>query len=293
MNEPDLSHIRQVVFAGGGNRCFWQAGFWSSVASRTGLAPERAVAVSAGSALACAIFADRIEQALTLTCEAMAANPRNRYWGNLWKADPVFPHAAIYRGILLDALDTGALARLRQGPELLVEITRFPAWMNAISAVLMGLGAYQLEKQLFHPVHPTWGRRLGFRPEFVPVRDCADAEALAGLILASSCTPPFTPLMRWQDRPALDGGLVDNVPVAPTVNSPGPTLVLLSRPYRDLPRIPGRLYVQPSQPVPVSAWDYTDPQAVEATFRQGQRDGERFLADQAGTQLADENRALA
>lgn len=292
MSGPDLSSIRQVVFAGGGNRCFWQAGFWSSVAARTGLAPERAVAVSAGSALACAIFAGRVEQALALTCQAMAANARNRYWGNLWKNEPVFPHAAIYRGILLDALDEGALRQLHQGPELLVEITRFPTWMSAISAVLLGLGAYQLEKHLFHPVHPSWGRRLGFRPEFVPVGDCIDTDSLADLILASSCTPPFTPLMRWQGQPALDGGLVDNVPVSPTAGRPGPTLVLLSRPYRNLPRIAGRLYVQPSQPVPVSAWDYTDPQAVEATFRQGQRDGELFLADPGMAIPADEKRAL-
>ena len=276
MNSPDLSHIRQVVFAGGGNRCFWQAGFWSVVAPRTGLKPVRAAAVSAGAALGCAIFADRIEAALELTCRAMAANPSNRYWGNLWKSDPVFPHAPIYRGILLDALDETALRHLHQGPELKVEITRFPRWLGAAGAVLLGLGAYQLEKHLFHPVHPSWGPHLGFRPEFVPVTHCEDRETLANLILASSCTPPFTPLIRWRDRPALDGGLVDNVPVA-GVDAREPTLVLLTRPYRNLPQQPHRLYVQPSRPVPVSAWDYTNPDAVTATFEQGKTDAEAFL----------------
>lgn len=277
MNGGDLSQIRQVVFAGGGNRCFWQAGFWSVVAPRTGLAPERAVAVSAGAALACAIFANRVEEALALTCQAMAANPRNRYWGNLLRREPVFPHAAIYRNILLEALNGEALARLHAGPELLVEIARIPDWMNPFGAVALGLGAYQLEKQLFHPVNPKWGQRLGFHAEFIPVRGCPDRQTLADLILASSCTPPFTPLARWQGRIALDGGLVDNVPVAPTVAGPGPTLVLLTRPYKVLPDVPGRLFAQPSSKVPVSAWDYTSPAGVEATFRQGQKDAENFL----------------
>ncbi|NJN40338.1 MAG: patatin-like phospholipase family protein, partial [Gammaproteobacteria bacterium] len=33
-----------VVFAGGGNRCLWQAGFWSEAAPRLGLIPQRIAA---------------------------------------------------------------------------------------------------------------------------------------------------------------------------------------------------------------------------------------------------------
>ena len=46
----------------------------------------------------------------------------------------------------------------------------------------------------------------------VSVRECASAESLADLILASSCTPPFTPVLSWKGRAVLDGGLIDNVP---------------------------------------------------------------------------------
>ena len=75
--------IKQVVFAGGGNRCFWQCGFWQVAHKALGLQPEEVTSVSAGSALSCAILGGRLEEALELTQAAMGRNPRNRYWNNL------------------------------------------------------------------------------------------------------------------------------------------------------------------------------------------------------------------
>jgi predicted acylesterase/phospholipase RssA len=37
-----------VVFAGGGNRCYWQGGFYEAAAPRLELAPKLVVAASAG-----------------------------------------------------------------------------------------------------------------------------------------------------------------------------------------------------------------------------------------------------
>src|SRR3954453_13526705 len=37
-----------VVFAGGGNRCYWQGGFYEALAPRLGLAPKLVVGASAG-----------------------------------------------------------------------------------------------------------------------------------------------------------------------------------------------------------------------------------------------------
>jgi predicted acylesterase/phospholipase RssA len=125
-------------------------------------------------------------------------------------------------------------------------------------------------------VHPRLARRLGFTAEHVSVRTCPTPESLADLVLASSCTPPFTPALAHGGRPALDGGVADNVPAAAVESGDGPTLVLLTRRYARLPAHPGRSYVQPSAPVPVSAWDYTDAAGVQAAFDLGRRDGEAF-----------------
>ena len=55
-------------------------------------------------------------------------------------------------------------------------------------------------------------------------------------------------------------------------------LVLLSKhhPPGSLPSVPGRDYVQPSEPIPIYKWDYTSPARFQATYDLGRRDGERF-----------------
>ena len=280
---PTLSGIGQprfaaAVFAGGGNRCFWQAGFWSEAAPALGLGRSlrRVAATSAGAAIACVLLAGRLREGLAHFRSAVAANPRNVYPGNVFHGRRVFPHAEIYRRALLALIDRDALARLHAGPELLVPVTRAPGWLGARTAFAVAGLADALEHLAQPSVHPRLARRLGFAAEYVPVRSCPSPEALADLVLASSCTPPFTPALTHGGRPALDGGIADNVPAAAVDSDDGPTLVLLTRPFTRLPRDPARVYVQPSVPVPVSAWDYTDPAGIQAAFDLGRRDAGRF-----------------
>jgi predicted acylesterase/phospholipase RssA len=265
-----------VVFAGGGNRCLWQAGFWAAAAPRLRLAPRRVAATSAGAAIACVLLAGRTDEGLAHFKAATGANRRNAYPGNALRGLPVFPHAGMYRRALLELIDAPALVRLRGGPEIVVPITRAPRWLGPRSAFAVAGLADALEHLLAPRVHPRLARALGVAAEYASVRDCATPEALADLVLASSCTPPFTPLLAHAGRPALDGGIADNVPVAAA--GPGPTLVLLTRRYRALPAHPARTYVQPSRPVPVASWDYTDPDGLQAAFDLGLRDGAAFAA---------------
>jgi predicted acylesterase/phospholipase RssA len=267
-----------IVFAGGGNRCFWQAGFWLTVAAPLGWRPERIAAVSAGAAIASMVFAGLTDQSLTHFKAATGRNRRNAYWGNIFRNTPVFPHAAMYRAGVLAVLDQEALARLHRGPEILVQLARFPRFLGSRVALLLGGAAYELDKKVRKALHPKLGQRLGFFSEVVSVRECATPEAFADLIIASSCTPPFTPAMRHNGRAVLDGGMVDNVPVGALNGAAGNTLVLLTRRYPSLPAVPNRLYVQPSQNALVSSWDYTNPLGIQATFDLGRRDGDAFLA---------------
>jgi hypothetical protein len=129
-------------------------------------------------------------------------------------------------------------------------------------------------------VHAVWGRRFGFRNEFVPVQACRTPEELAELILHASCTPPVMPFYRRDGWPVLDGGLVDNAPVE-GVEDARSTLVLLSRHVapQALPRVAGRSYAYPSEPVPIDKWDYTSPERVRRTYDLGRRDGEAFARE--------------
>ena len=120
MERPDPRvHYDAVVFAGGGCRCFWQAGFWSAAAPALGLAPSVVGGVSAGAALACTVFAGVIDQVLENFTRRVAANPRNLYPEKILRGDAVFPHEEIYRSTILECLGAGGLERLHRGPATL------------------------------------------------------------------------------------------------------------------------------------------------------------------------------
>ena len=214
--------------------------------------------------------------------EALRHNRKNAYWGNLFGREPVFPHYRIYRQALLDIYGE-PFAQLAAAPEIRIGVSHVPRWLGARSAVAAGLVAYNIEKYVRKTLHPTLGRTLGFRPEFVRAQACASVDELADLILQSSCTPPFTPVLRRGGRPVLDGGMVDNVPVDALDPAPGDVLVLVTRLY-PRPQMftvahgeQRRLYVQPSSKVPISSWDYTSPSQMRHAYDLGRRDGEHFL----------------
>ena len=130
-------------------------------------------------------------------------------------------------------------------------------------------------------------------PRVFDARRCESAEEVADLIMASSATPPFTPFGRFRGERYLDGGMVDNVPAfaAEQVAGVARNLVLLTRPYppQSLGPRGARLYLAPSRITPVSCWDYTSSERVEATVAMGRAEAtlhaeqlEQFLSCPSG-----------
>ena len=267
-----------IVFSGGGNRCFWQAGFWSVASETLNLKPSRVVAVSAGAAMACALFSGTFEQGFAGYKRAVAENESNFNLRNVLHKRPLFPHGKMYREAILDCINESALLRLHQGPDIRLLVSYPPYWASPRVALLLGMIATGVDSWRKNCMDDSLGQRIGFRPAFIPVRECATPDTLADLILASSCTPPLTPQVRRNGIALLDGGLISNVPTDGLAVARGESLVLLTRQCSKLPAIPGRTYVQPSEPIPVAAWDYTDDAAVQSTYDLGRRDGEKFCA---------------
>jgi predicted acylesterase/phospholipase RssA len=268
-----------VVFASGGCRCFWQAGFWQIAAPMLSLAPRTVAAASGGAAIACMLFAGVMDGCLRSFMRLTSENQHNVYPGNLLGGGRVFPHERIYRTAILENLDVAALRRLHAGPDVRVVLSRPPAWLNPRSAAVVGFIANRTEHLMRSHLHPVLARRAGFLPEVVSVRDCRSPEELADLILQSSCMPPFIAIQQRGNHPVLDGGLVDSVPVDVLDGLGHPMLILLTKAYPAdaIPRVVGRTYVQPSQPVPIDAWDYTSARGVQATVDLGRRDAEHFV----------------
>lgn len=271
--------FKSVVFAGGGCRSIWQVGFWSVAAKPLGL--ERAVigSVSAGAAMACMVRARRIEAGIAAFKTRFGRNRRNFYLTHWGSEHPVFPQHRIFREGLLSVLDQTAMQNIAKGPEIRVLLAVPPPQWGPQPATLLGIGSYTLEKHLRKPMHPTWSQKLGFRALVVTAQSAVSSRQLADLILQSSCTPPFLPIFYRNGHPVLDGGLIDNVPVFTVADVPGPMLVLLTRRYpaNRLPKIPGRVYLQPTKTPPISRWDYTDPDGLQAAYDLGCSDAEKFL----------------
>jgi predicted acylesterase/phospholipase RssA len=269
-----------LTFAGGGNRAFYQLGLLLAWGDR--LLPRTRViaACSAGACVAVTYLAGRHEEAHRFWLGRRDGITRNFDWAKLLRGQRPAPQGEIYRETLLHTLADGGLERVRATPfPVLVLAARFPRLLPGGAALLLGIGAYQLEKALRKSmVHPALGRAIGFTPALFDARECESAEELAALVLASSATPPFTPVGSFRGARFLDGGMVDNAPAfaAEGVAGVERNLVLLTRvyPHALVGRQGRRLYVAPTVPPPVGRWDYTRPELLARTIELGQAEAE-------------------
>jgi hypothetical protein len=269
-----------VTLAGGGNRAFYQLGLLRKWGDR--LVPRTAVmaTVSAGACVAGMYFSGRERIAREFWHKRREGVNKNLNWWRVLRGKNPAPHHPIFRDTMLCTFSDGGLERIKELPfPILVLAAAFPRVMTPSVGVLVGMGAYNLEKRLKpEMVHPTFGRKLGFRPVLVDARSCETPEEITDLIIASASTPPFLPVGRFRGQKLLDGGIIDNVPAAAAEGTQGllSNLVLLTKPYP--PKVLGfqghRLYIAPTQEVPIHRWDYTHPEQLEETIAMGEAEAD-------------------
>ena len=276
--------FNQVIFAGGGSRCFWQLGFCAAtkMIGQDVLASAGFVgATSAGCAMATAALLGREEEALAAFMKCADGNEKNFYWQRLNPLDgrSPWPHEGMYRAALEAFIGQDDLNDLKQY-DFQCLMAQYPLLLGPRVSALLGFGLYELEKRVCNPLHPSWTRAIGFRPLVGCVKQCTQVAGLVDLILASSSVPPVLPSGRYAGLSVLDGGLIDNVPLLLAQGRPGCTLVLLSRHYsQPLPATAELQYVCPSQPVPVHKFDYANPQRLQQTFDLGFKDALDFMRE--------------
>jgi predicted acylesterase/phospholipase RssA len=267
-----------LTFAGGGNRSFYQLGLlarWDAA-----LLPRVAAvaSVSAGACVITTFLSGRREEARRFWLDRAHGITRNFDWRKLWRGERPAPQGEIYRETLLVTFADGGLERIRQQPfPIYVLAAAFPGVLPRTMAIALGIGMYSLERSIRRAPHPQSPRWLGFAPIAVDARACETPEELATLILASSATPPFTPIGNFRGLRLLDGGMIDNAP-AFVAEERHPearhSIVLLSRPYHaSVMGVQGRrLYLAPTQPTPIGRWDYTQPHLLDETVAMGERE---------------------
>ncbi|MBB3713122.1 putative acylesterase/phospholipase RssA [Limimaricola variabilis] len=262
---------RQLVFSGGGLRCFWQGGFMEVLGRHTAIAPERITGVSGGALSAATHVAGCERKLLDAMCDAFEEQGSNLFDPD---GEGISPHQRIYCKVVSKVLDEAAARRVAEGPQLQILIAHPPAGgLPKISGVAATL-AYEAELHLINSPHFSWAAKLGLDCDLVDARQAARDGQLVDLVCAAAVIPPIFEPPDWDGRPVVDGGMADQAPM-PEPDT-GETLVLLTRRYRKLPEVPGRRYVMPSDETPADKIDFTDPDKLRRTWDQGMRDAEVF-----------------
>jgi hypothetical protein len=273
--------FRHVVFAGGGNRCWWQAGLVEQLSQHRCWQALHLTGVSAGAGIATAYATGRLHNALQSAMERFAATPRNFEWRDLLKGKRPFMLPRIYPDWVGSFLDENHLHEVQtSGPRIDVVVARPLRFVPLTLSTSLALLLYSTEKFWLKNFHSRVPHRFGFRAEYHDLRACPDYAAALTLLQASAACVPITPVHRVHGRAALDGGFYDSVPLPQDPADYDHTLVLLTRHRPDLPQcfeLGGRVYLQPTRAVAAVNMDCTRPADVEKTFLQGREEGLALL----------------
>jgi predicted acylesterase/phospholipase RssA len=278
-----LASFKTLVFAGGGNRCWWQAGVVKRLSEEGWTLPNSLIGTSAGAAVATACVIDNLDDALISCKRLYCANERVFHWREISRGRLHFAHQEIYPAWIASFLNDHSFELLRRCTRSLwVAISRPPKKFPLFVSIAAGTIAYVIDKKLLHSIHPRLPRSLGLQQEFLELTHCKDIAEARLLLQAAAAAPPFMSALRLNNQWAFDGGYTDNAPIpAQDVAEKLNTLVLLTRHYPGAPtrfEFAGRHYWQPSRKVPVSTWDCTTETTVDDAFLLGYEDADNLLS---------------
>ena len=267
----------QLVFSGGGLRCFWHGGWMETVRERRTFAPERVTGVSGGALSAAAWIAGEESHLFERFARAVTRQDRNATLADLDAEDGRSPHQRVYEAIVADVIDAAAQARIADGPAFQISVATPGDGTGHVLKALAAGTIYQAEQVVAPTPKPRLSSLAGVEQRLIDARRAARDGVLPDLIRMAATVPPAFRADQWDGEPVFDGGMVDKAP-RPEPDR-GRTLVLLTKRFTSLPDGPPRVdYVQPSEEVlSGSKLDFTDPDLLREAWNQGRRDGTAWL----------------
>ena len=266
--------FEQVVFSGGGLRCFWHGGWMEAVEEAFTLEPARVTGSSGGALSAAAWLADREDALRDRFTRALQAQATNVTLRDMNDTHGVTPHQRIYQAIVADVIDPEACARIAAGPTFQISVST-PGGAAAPKLRALAGGAVYEAEQAFSPIpRPRLAAVAGMEQRLIDANLAARDGTLADLIRMAATVPPAFRSEEWDGEHLFDGGMVDKAPLPEPDR--GPTLVLLTKRFEALPDDDaGRItYVEPSEEVlPGAKLDFTDSDLPARAWAQGRADG--------------------
>lgn len=266
--------FKQLVFSGGGTRCFWHGGFLEAVVKPLELEPERISGVSGGALSAACFIGSREKPLLEIMGKEFEGVDDNL---DLEGDEPggLTPHQTVYCRVVRDTVTEEAQRRIADGPQFQVLLSRPPFNRHAKWSTLPLLAAYQADLLFRSTPFMRMPERAGLKTELVDARQAAREGELVDLICHAACIPPVFNVQEWKGAKVCDGGLACKAPFPEP--DQGKTLVLLTRRFRNVPQDDRCTFVQASGETPADKLDFTDRRKIEDTWQMGIDDGKRFL----------------
>lgn len=212
-------------------------------------------------------------------------NPANFYLSRLFKGERVFPHEEMYRKTIRFGIDFQKIVKsgikvfihtLKAIPKedslrnkfrlarLIAETAK--AFLEDERDKKRGLNTGRMQRIL---------RKWNMREVLFTEKDFDDEKTVEQIILNSSSVPPVVSVQSHGNEYYFDGGLTNNLLLEafpPDKKTIGvyyePTTIV----GKD-PKLLERCYLQtPSEPLPITSFDYTDPNGVRKAYELGKRD---------------------
>jgi len=269
----DPSQFTQLVFSGGGTRCFWHGGFLSKIGTVDDLAPERVCGVSGGALSASAWISGNAQRCKRVMGNIFERNERNLDLGK----SKATPHQELYREAVCGTLPDDAVDKIARGPAFQILLGCPPPYLpSRVFAAICAIG-YKLEQVIIGSPSLTCTQLLGLDGMLVDARQAARDGELIDLICAAATIPPVFDIPKWRGRDVLDGSMVTKAPYPEPDR--GKTLILMTTSYRNIPEDDEKVFVTPSKKVEADKIDFTRREKIEETWEQGQNDALSFLAE--------------
>ncbi len=270
----------QLVFSGGGLRCFWHGGWIEAVQQQMAFKPSRITGSSGGALSAAALIAGREHFLADRFIEAVKTCTANFSVQDLDDEDGRSAHQRVYEGVVEDVIDSAAMGRIAEGPVFQISVsTTGESQAGATTRAVLGGSVYQLEQVVAPTPKPRLAAYAGLEQRIFDARQAARDGTLPDLIRMAATVPPAFRADQWDGEWIYDGGMVNKAPL-PEPDA-GRTLVLLTKRFKQLPDdAGGRVqYIQPQSPVlDGSRLDFTDVDLLHQAWEQGLDDGKTFLS---------------
>ncbi|EMJ96503.1 patatin-like phospholipase family protein [Leptospira alstonii] len=273
-----------LAIAGGGCKAFYGLGFGHELKS-WGLKFREVSGVSAGAAMALCLICGDEEECVSFFENIVRKNPANFYFSRLFKGERMFPHEEMYRKTIRFGMDFQKI--IKSGTKVFIHTLRAipkedslknkfrlarsiaetaKAFLEDERDRKRGLNTERMQRVL---------RNWNMKEVLFTEKDFEDENTVEQIILNSSSVPPVVSVQSLDKEYYFDGGLTNNLLLEafpPDKKTIGiyyePTTIV----GKD-PKLLERCFLQsPSEPLPITSFDYTDPVGVRGAYELGKQD---------------------